>query len=216
MASNLEVQYYLELQGRISDIFHYVSCHESNFETFSTKIESVLVDNCSFFDSLCQHFIRQLAAGSHSFKKPLEEKFFLSKVQGKKDFNISDYQQLLDEDFSLSEKTVLVKAYQDDLFQNGASDGYLLSPFEDWKRGSQLSWWKAFTNLKHDRLSSIKDANLRNAVFSLGGVFVVLSQKHEQAFKEGNVDREVYNLFEPKYWQWSGSKLNVITPMWKE
>jgi len=215
MTTNLEVQYYIELQDRMYDLFRYVACHESNFGTFSIRIESVLVDTCSFFDSLCQHFIRDLATTGHGFQNTARVKEFSKKIRGEKDFVISDYQQLLDEDFRLSNKQVWVKAYQDDSFQIGTRDGYSISPFDDWKRGKPLSWWKAFTNLKHNRLSNIKDANLRHAVFSLGGVFIVLSQKHEEAFKEGHVDREVYSLYEPRYWQRSGSVMNIVTPMWK-
>jgi hypothetical protein len=47
-----DVSYYVFLQRRLYDIFSYVSCHIGNFDTHSIQIESLLVDVCSFFDSL--------------------------------------------------------------------------------------------------------------------------------------------------------------------
>ncbi|RJR51418.1 MAG: hypothetical protein C4576_03700 [Desulfobacteraceae bacterium] len=210
----LEVEYYVELQRRTFDIFRYVACHESNFGAFSIVIESVLVDICSFFDSLCQNFIRSLASGC-VLSNVAAVKEYSAKVRGSRDFNIAEYQALLEPAFSLSEKQLALNAYQDHLQKEPSGSAYLLRPFADWSKGAPLTWWKAFTDLKHDRLSNLSEATLGNTLNAMGGVFVLLTQKHEDSFKEGHVDREIYRLFQPKYWTRHGSVMNVVTPLWK-
>ncbi len=51
----LETSYYLFLQRRMYEIFTYVSCNKNNFKTYSIQNESLLLDVCSFFDSLKQN-----------------------------------------------------------------------------------------------------------------------------------------------------------------
>ena len=69
--------YYIDLQRRLQDIFLYVSCYEENFNVYSIKIESLIIDTCSFFDSLCQGFIKSLKTKNHTFKKENEIRNFI-------------------------------------------------------------------------------------------------------------------------------------------
>ena len=63
---------------------------------------------------------------------------------------------------------------------------------------------RAFTSLKHDRLSSMRQATLGNAIDALAATYILLTFRHEQMFKEGQVDAELYKLFVPKYWTCHG------------
>jgi hypothetical protein len=56
----MDVPYFLELQRRLLEVFRFVSCHERNFATYSLVLESLLIDGGSFFDSLCQSYIREV------------------------------------------------------------------------------------------------------------------------------------------------------------
>jgi hypothetical protein len=99
----LDLPYYVELQRRMVDIFRYVSCHERNFATYSVILESLLIDTCSFFDSLCQTLIREKSLAGHVFKQESGIDDFSKKVSGgKADFNFRDYRELLEGDFVLS------------------------------------------------------------------------------------------------------------------
>ena len=75
-----QIPYYLELQRRICNIFRFVSCHEDNFDTYSIMLESLLVDTCSFYDSLCQTFIRQRKLAGHVFRDEASLPDFARKV----------------------------------------------------------------------------------------------------------------------------------------
>jgi hypothetical protein len=215
----LDLPYYVELQRRMVDIFRYVSCHERNFATYSVILESLLIDTCSFFDSLCQTLIRERSVEGHAFKQESGVDDFSKKVSGKADFNFGDYRKLLEGDFILSTKGVNVNPYEDAFYSNpmhylpDAVAGHLILPFQEWDAGDSSPWWRAFTELKHDRMSNFREATLRNALYSLAATFIILTLRHEAEFKAGSVSLELYDLFFPKYWTFKG-RVSVSNFMW--
>lgn len=209
----LNIAYYTELQRRMIDIFRYVSCHERNFNTYSIILESLFVDTGAFFDSLCQTLIRTRVSNGQPFKQESIVANLAKKVSGKDNFNISNYRDLLEGDFTLSAKEVNLNPYEDMFFAyptNYRPDkvtGYLFAPFKEWANNESLPWWKAFTDLKHDRVQNFRAATLGNVIYALAAVFILLTIYNESDFKEGHVALEIYDLFLPKYWQWKGRKM---------
>ena len=203
------------------DIFRYVSCHEKNFDTYSVVLESLLIDTCSFFDSLCQTFIRGKSRAGHAFKQEPKVGDFHKKVSGDEEFDFGDYRVLLEDDFILSARKVNLNPYEDTFYLNpmhylpDAISGYLIAPFEEWAAaGKRVSpWWRAFTHLKHDRMKNFREANLKNALHSLAAVFIILTLHNETEFKAGSVSLELYDLFFPKYWTFKG-RVSVMNFMW--
>jgi len=108
----VEIPYYLELQRRLVDVFRYISCHEKKFETHSVILESLLVDACSFFDSLCQTFIRDQSNSGRVFTNLSTVPDLQKKVSGSSDFNFGDYRNLLEGDFRLSQRRVNLNLYE--------------------------------------------------------------------------------------------------------
>jgi len=206
----LDIAYYTELQRRVLDIFRYVSCHKDNFGTYSIIMESVLVDTGSFFDSLCQTFIRAMSSSGHRFKQESHIPDFVKKANGSDNFNFTDYRTLLEGEFTLSGRQVNLNPYEGAFYANPTSyapdkvTGYLIRPFQEWATGAPSPWWRAFTDLKHDRLSNFRQATLGNVIHGLAAVFVVLTLNNEPLFKDGHVAPELYHLFLPKYWEWKG------------
>lgn len=200
------------------DIFRYVSCHEKNFDTYSLTLESLLIDTCSFFDSLCQTLIRDKSRAGYTFKREPEVVHFKEKVSLTEDFNCGDYRILLEGDFTLSTCKVNLNPYED-AYSNPMYDlpdavsGYLIAPLEEWSNGKRPLWWEAFTGLKHDRMSNFREAKLRNTLHALAAVFIILTLHNESEFKAGSVTLEVYDLFFPKYWAFSGRR-SVMNFMW--
>lgn len=214
-----DITYFIELQRRVLDIFRYVSCHENNFSTYSILIESVLVDSGSFFDSLCQSFIRAKVTNGHTFWQQPSIVQFSAKVAGEKEFNFGDYRKLLEPEFAMSKKEVRLNPYEG-LYVNPLSlppanfPGYSIAPFKEWATANPSNWWKAFTALKHDRIANFHEASLRNLIFALAAVFIVLSVYNETEFKDGKVSPVVYDLFCPKYWTFRG-RVTVANWMWR-
>ena len=216
----MDIPYYIELQRRTFDIFRYVSCHEENFGTHSVILESLLVDTCSFFDSLCQTFIREKSGAGHVFKQESQVSDFTGKLNGSREFNFGDYRKLLEGDFVLSKDEVNLNPYEEALYSNPMNlpdkiAGYLIVPFKEWAADPGISpWWGAFTDLKHDRLKNFRKAKLQNVIYALAAVFIILTLRNETAFKAGSITPELYDLFFPKYWTFKGR----VTPgifMWK-
>ena len=86
--------------------------------------------------------------------------------------------------------------------------GYQLRPFSDWSVEGSPFWWKAFTDLKHDRLTNFQKASLKNAIYALAAVFIVVTLMNEELFRDGYVSNEVYNLFSIQYWPQTGGISN--------
>ena len=215
----LEIPYYIELQRRIVDIFRYVSCHEKNFDTYSVVLESLLIDSCSFFDSLSQTLIREKSLAGYAFKQESQVDDFKKKVSGSAEFNCGDYRKLLEDDFVLYKMEVNLNLYEEAFYSNpmhylpDAVSGHLIAPFKEWAAGSSPPWWKAFTALKHDRMNNFREAKLRNVIHSLAAVFIALTLHNETEFKAGSVSPELYDLFFPKYWTFKG-RVSVMNFMW--
>lgn len=191
-------------------------------------LESLLVDACSFFDSSCQTLIREKAATGHKFKEEAKVADFALKTTLGSNFNFADYRALLEGDFVLSKRQVNLNLYEGKLFSNPITGGsyspddiagYLLRPFEQWSSyldpsPSASPWWKAFTDLKHDRLRNFPQAKLANCLYGLAASFIILTVRNEAKFKQGHVPVSVYDLFFPKYWEWRG-RISIMGFMWK-
>lgn len=215
----LDIAYYIELQRRVFDIFRYVSCHESNFQTYSIVIESVLIDSGSFFDSLCQTFIRTKSTSGYRFKQESQVKDFPDKAGGADNFNFGDYRCLLQTDFALSKKEVILKPYEDAIYPHQGyardiSGYYRIAPFKEWAIGQKSPWWEAFTGLKHDRLKNFRNANLANVICSLAAVFIILTLHNETDFKQGSILLDLYDMFFPTYWEFHG-RVTICGYLWK-
>jgi hypothetical protein len=218
--NQLDILYYFELQKRLKEIVLFISCHQDNYNTYSIKIENLFVDICSFFDSLTQTWITEKKQNGFSFTNEANVVKLNHKLAGRDNFNFGDYKILLEPDFNLSAKEVNLNIYQDNYFGNpmnfspSSIIGHKLKPFDNWTVGS-LSWWSAFTKLKHNRLSHIKEATLGRTLNSLAAVYIILSLKNEQSFKEGNVSEDIYEVYFPLYWVNSGRKMSGIIT-WKK
>jgi hypothetical protein len=168
---------------------------------------------------LCQNFIQEKSRAGHIFKHESTVDKFKSKVSGAEEFNCGDYRKLLEGEFVLSKWEVNLNPYEDFLYSNPmhyAPDeisGYLIAPFKEWAAGSRPLWWEAFTGLKHDRMKNFREAKLKNAIYSLAAVFIILTLRHETEFKLGAVSPELYDLFFPKYWT-SRSRVALMNFVW--
>jgi hypothetical protein len=214
----LDLFYYLELQRRMFDVFRYVSCHEKNFRVHSIILESLLVDVCSFFDSLCQTLVREKVTQGHTFKNQIPK--LNDKVNGNIEFNFGDYRALFESEFLLSGRVLDLVRYEGVSHARRESldpktvIGFPVEPFREWPKADSSPWWRAFTDLKHDRLKNFHQATLENCIYAMAAVFVVLTLRHEADFKRGGVPAEIYDLFFPKYWTFSGRVMPGIV-RWK-
>jgi hypothetical protein len=197
--------YFIDLQNRMIDIFPFVSCHENNFGTYSIKIESLFVDVCSFFDSLCQTYICEQNSKGRVFKEEAKVGDFAKKLANEMFFNAGDYRSLFEGTFRLSDKEVGINNYDGQLVVNAIqfppekTDSYVILPFHEWAERHSTAWWEAYTKLKHNRLANHREATLKNLIYAMAGTYIIITLREVDVFMSGGT-RELYGPFLPWYW----------------
>jgi hypothetical protein len=187
------------------DIFPFVACHENNFNTYSIKIESLFVDVCSFFDSLCHTYICEQHARGYTFKNEGKVMDFAKKLTNDIFFNAGDYRSLFEGTFRLSDKEVGVNNYDGQLVLNAnqflpeKTESYVILPFQEWAHGHSTAWWDAYTKLKHNRLANHREATLKNLIYAMAGTYIIITLREVDVFRSGGT-RELYGPFLPWYW----------------
>lgn len=216
--SHLDASQYLELQRRVIEIFPFISCRIENFQTFSATLASILLDAGSLFDSFSQNLIRCYAEAQMRFSNEDQVSDYIKKVKGEMNFNMRDYQVLLNLKFKLSKREVNLNTYDDDFCSSPTAcytsflHKHKMAPFSDWKeRGKSLVWWKAFTAVKHDRSMNLKMATLTNVLLATASVFVVLTIFHEDYLLKSPKLLEILALFSPMYWEMQSNR-TLMTP----
>lgn len=89
-------------------------------------------------------------------------KALCSKIDGSECKNIAEYQEKILREFPRIVDAVVTVPRA----------GTHLQPFADWKSGGKLSWWKAYTEVKHTRGECFKQASYKNAVSALSALYV--------------------------------------------
>ncbi len=212
MRSSLDVSYYIELQNRLLDEFLHISCHESNFKTYSIKLASLFLDAGSYFDSLAQTFIKCQCDAGLGFKASSEIAKFSDKLTGEPFFTMADYRTLFEKEFEFSKQVLNLNTYGDHFYGNpmdcfrDVSRCHDVAPFETWGKVENPDWWRAFTKVKHDRSVYLEQATLGSTIMAYGAVFITLTFFHEAFLKE-TAPIEVFRLFTPKYWKFKGRRM---------
>lgn len=70
-------------------------------------------------------------------------------------------------------------------------------PFREWQNG-KLSWWDAYTALKHHRVLSFKQATYKNAVYALAGLYILILYLYKMNSYDCKADESAY--FESDYY----------------
>lgn len=173
------------------------------------------MDTCTFFDSLCQSFIIEKHNSGHEFSASNTVEKYNEKIIGNSFFNMGDYRKIFENEFNISTNKVNLNCYYRNYYGNPIYilsgeihqlNGYSLKPFHNWNNttNNSLEWWNDFTSLKHNRLINVEKGTYENLINALAATFIILSIKNEDTFKNAQLDKEIYNIFFPKYWTFEG------------
>lgn len=130
------------------DIFKVVSPHSRNMKVFGNAIRNVLILSCTEVDSLMKSVLN---GNGYIVDRP----------------NMNDYRQLITP-MKLSDYTLSFR-YINEVGGN--------TPFGEWEpkeNSKSPSWYKAYNDVKHDRINNFKEANLRNAIEATLGFATML------------------------------------------
>jgi hypothetical protein len=78
----------------------------------------------------------------------------------------------------------------------------ILRPWDNWATGTNPLWWGGYNNVKHHRDAHFHDANLKNALNSLGGLFVMVFYYYRERMRKDNgampTERDVTRELQPE------------------
>ncbi len=148
------VQSFLVLLKDFQELCEYVSIAEDNLLCYSIRIHSLLVRACIEIEA--------------NFKAILKENNYFPKTKkGKlKELKMGD-------DYIKVNKTHLLSKYSVKI----PTVNLEFSPFKKWDNNEELEWYKAYNQVKHDRHTEFKQANLKNLVNAICGLFILLSSQ---------------------------------------
>ena len=143
------------LKSDLKEIFEFIEPSVSNFSTYSHRTYEILLRACTEVESLCKQIFT--ANGQSA-----ENKIRFSDLDGA--MKLSSY---------------VVKSYSF-LFPN-------FSPFVSFastihRQERSPSWYKAYNKVKHNRNDNFPFASLKNAIESVGGVYVLLVAMYGMGF----------------------------------
>lgn len=130
------------------DIFKVVSPHSRNMNVFGNAIRNVLILSCTEVDSLMKSVLH---SNGYKIDRP----------------NMNDYRQLI----------IPMKLFDYTLAFRYINEVGGKTPFGKWEpkeNSNSPSWYKAYNDVKHDRINNFKEANLRNAIEATLGFATML------------------------------------------
>jgi len=138
-------QYFVALESDLEATTRYVECCEENYNTYSVAYAQII-----------------LSAGS---EVDVVSKLLCNKVQStSKAENINDYRNILHSEYKdLHKLKVLIPRYELDF-----------TPWNSWVSDKNPDWWTLYNKIKHQRHDYYKQANLKNALLSVSGLFCLV------------------------------------------
>jgi hypothetical protein len=156
--------YYQSLEKDFLATKRYVDFNDRNLSIYSIEYARIILTACAELDMV--------------FKE------LCLRISDRKCKNITQYRKtILSEyqDFNLRKRKI---AYFD----------WEVQPFKIWnlETGDNPEWWRSYNAVKHERSESFHRASLRNAIYSLAGLQIVLFALYKIDNNEDNVNLE-YN-----------------------
>jgi hypothetical protein len=140
----LHWNYYLALDSDLMNVSRYIEFTGANFGTYSIELAHILLASSSEVDVLAKAICHHL--------KPKRSAA-----------NITQYRQIITTSLDgFSHQVVLVPRF-----------ALTLQPWSNWADAESPDWWRGYNDVKHHRDEHFPDASLKNALNSLGALFIV-------------------------------------------
>jgi hypothetical protein len=137
--------YFLAIERDVDELSRYVEFHENNFKCFSIEIARILLVSAAEVDVVCKQVCQAVDANSSAD-------------------SINNYRdELLRVYPAIPQFKILLPR-----------SGLTLTPWDEWSNNRVPVWWTAYNKTKHDRNSEYEEANLKNALNAVAGLFVIV------------------------------------------
>ena len=143
--SLLHWSYFLALEADVEKLSRYLEFTADNFGAYSIEMAHILLAASSEVDVVAKQLCAQVAPESNGA-------------------NIEQYRNILRNKIpELEQSVVTLPRY-----------GLELNPFKNWQEDKTPDWWKSHNNVKHQRDQHFSEANLKNVLNSMAGLFLVV------------------------------------------
>ena len=172
-------QYYLSIENKLIKTNQFITHAEKNKDAYSDEFASIILLSCSELDSLFKQLCLHYGVKSRG-----------------KYFSMEDYAPII-EKYSISEYGVSpsMRTLND-------NEGIIILPFENinpLKPYGNVSWWKDYQSLKHDRIKNVSKGNLINALNSVAAQFIILRELIK-FFEDPNEQSHLWKDYWTDYW----------------
>jgi hypothetical protein len=145
--TNSVMSSYITTENMLTEVLRIVPYCKEHEDVWSPTLATVIMESCSQLESLWNYQAKQ------------------SPYVKNKELKITDYHSFFRG--RVSPKRVI--------FWGETIE--LIYPFKEWSNTANyttLDWWDAYNKLKHNRLLNRSRATMRNAVYSLAGLFLAI------------------------------------------
>lgn len=151
--------YFLAIENDLDHLSRYIEFDERNWECFSIESSRILLTSTAEVDVVCKQLCKKLNPGYSAE-------------------NINQYRYEIKQAFpEIPNFEVFLPRY-----------GLNLKPWSNWNDVNGVpDWWTAYNKIKHHRDSEYHRANLKNALNSVAGLFVVTLYLYREKAIEGDL-----------------------------
>lgn len=167
---NQHWNYFLAIEKDLENLSRYIEFSERNLQTYSIEIAHILLSSSSEVDVMLKQYCNLLEPNA----KPK---------------NIKDYKSIiLSNGSDIANQKIIINRY-----------GLEYKPFENWiKSDENLDWWISNNNVKHNRNIYYHEANLQNAINSVGALLLTNVFFYKRFFLKNGTIKEL-SLIETTY-----------------
>lgn len=155
-------QTFNRFERRFLDALEYVPLQNEHDNVWSPIFRELLTQTCAEIDT----FFRNMASS-----KSLDGKPTATALRNVDKLDIEKYRQAFESIFELSTAEVTVR---DEVHTYDK-----IKPFEAFLQKKSPQWWQSHNDVKHNWAQNYVNANLRNTLCSLGGLFLLNVLHHE-------------------------------------
>ncbi len=143
--NNVHWNYLLALDADTAIVSRYVEFNPANYAAYSLELARLLMAAASEVDVVAKLACRRVNPATTAS-------------------NIDEYRlELVPARLNLPKYPIQINRF-----------GLDLEPWSSWCTGTHPDWWRAYNAVKHERHNEYAQANLKNALNAVGGLFVML------------------------------------------
>lgn len=153
-------EYFLSLEDDLEKCTKYIEFCPANYQTFSIEFAKIIIAASAEFENVAKDLCKLIDPSA-------------------KPNNMPDVYPIITREFHrFCDVEVVLPRYK-----------IRFKPWGQWTTNSRPDWWvNGYNKIKHSRDSSFNKANLENAIYAMGGLFVGILFYHQKISGGVNVD----------------------------